>query len=295
MRLGEIMRLFLILWMLLSPSLSFSQKTKTDYDYYENGQVHWKGELLLRGNPYSPIGLWQYWHEDGKLKLEAWDDINSKTKYINMWLPTGEQILKNGHGFMYEVWPGGDQEADSTVYEVKDSTKQGYSRVYRLYEGGIYFFVMEGRLDRNSQRIGRWVYRDTVHGNAFETCYQDDKENGDYRRFYLNGTLRESGQNRDDKEEGEWKYFNPNGVLIKQCSYKGGKLIGIYREYYDNGQLKVEGAYRQGEGMIKVDSISASTGARRTHNRKILNKEYKTGKWTYYNNMGRTFKTEHYK
>jgi antitoxin component YwqK of YwqJK toxin-antitoxin module len=276
--------------------LSFSQLTKTDYDFYENGKVHWKGELLLKDNVYSPIGLWQYWHEDGKLKLQTWDDTNSKTKYLNMWLPTGEQILKNGQGFMYEVWPGGDHEADSTVYEVTNSTKQGYKRVYRLYKGGSYFLVLEGQLDQNSLRNGKCVYRDTVHGNAFETFYIDDKKNGPYKRFYLSGTLREMGQNVNDMEEGEWKYFKPNGTLIKECSYKGGNLIGNYREYYEDGQLKVEGAYRQREGMIKVGARSASTGARgRTYNRKIFNKEYKTGKWTYYNSHGKIVKTEQYK
>jgi antitoxin component YwqK of YwqJK toxin-antitoxin module len=250
---------------------------------------------MLIDSAYSQIGMWQYWYEDGRLKLQTWNDTNSKTKYINMWLLTGEQILKSGHGFMYEVWPGGDQEADSTVYEVKDSIKQGYARVYRLYKGGSYFFVMEGRLDRNSSRTGKWAYRDTVHGNAFESFYVDDKKSGPYKRFYLNGTLREDGQNKDDKKEGDWKYFNHNGTLIKECSYKDGNLISTYREYHNNGQLKINGAYRQGVGIIKVSSIGAGSGAIRTYNRKILNKEYKTGKWSYYNSNGKIIKTEQFK
>jgi antitoxin component YwqK of YwqJK toxin-antitoxin module len=289
------MRPSFILGILLLPYLSFSQQTKTDYDYYENSQVHWKGELLLKDNAYSPIGLWRYWHEDGKLKLQTWDDTNSKTKYINMWLPTGEQILENGQGFMYEVWPGGDQEADSTVYEVKDSIKQGYAKVYRLYKGGTYFLVMEGQLDRISLRTGKWVYRDTIHGNAFETYYIENKKSGPYKRFYLTGQLREVGQNANDKEEGDWKYFDPKGTLIKECSYKAGNLIGLFREYYDNRQLKVEGAYRQGEGTIKVGARSAGSGKSRVYNKKILNKEYKTGKWTYYNSNGKIIKKEQYK
>ena len=289
------MRPFFILWILLFPYLSFSQQTKTDYDYYENGQVHWKGEMLLKGNAYSPIGLWQYWHEDGKLKLETWDDSNSKTKYINMWLPTGQQILKNGQGLIYEVWPGGDQEADSTVYEVKDSIKQGYARIYRLYKGGTYFFVMGGQLDRNSLRTGNWAYRDTVHGNSFETYYEHDRESGPYKRFYLNGKLREIGHKVNDKEEGEWKYFNLDGTLVKECSYKSGNLIGTYREYGDNGRLKIAGAYRQGEGKIKVTAISASSGKRRVYDKTVPNKEYKTGKWTYYDRNGNIMKTEQYR
>ena len=289
------MKLFFIFWICLFPYLSFSQQTKTDYDYYENGQVHWKGELLLKGNTYSPVGLWQYWHEDGKLKLQTWDTYQAKTKYINMWLPTGEQILKNGQGFMYEVWPGGDQEADSTVYGVKDSIKQGIARVYRLYKGGTYFFVMEGQLDENSQKTGKWKYRDTVHGNALETFYEKDQENGPYKRFYLNGTLREIGQNKNDYEEGEWKYYNTKGVLIKECSYKTGRLIGMYREYYEDGNVKVEGAYRQGVGTIKAGSVSATTGDTRIYNKKILNKEYKTGKWSYYDSNGKIVKTEQFR
>jgi antitoxin component YwqK of YwqJK toxin-antitoxin module len=289
------MRLYIILWTLLIPILSFSQKTKTDYDYYENGQVHWKGEMVLKDNAYSPIGLWQYWHEDGKLKLETWDDDKSRTKYVNMWLPTGEQILKNGHGLMYEVWPGGDQEADSTIYEIKDSIKHGSAKVFRLYKGGSYFFVMEGQYDQNSEKTGKWTYRDTVHGNALECYYLNGKENGLYKRFYLNGTLRDSGQYRDDYEDGEWKYFDISGSILKKCNYKAGKLIDTYREYYPNGKIKIEGTYRQAEGLIKVRSVAAGSGKSRVYDKKIPNKEYKTGKWKFYDSKGNVLKTEYYK
>lgn len=289
------MKLSIILWTLFIPILSFGQQTKTDYDYYENGQVHWKGELVLKGNAYSQIGLWQYWHEDGKLKLETWNDGKSRTKYTNMWLPTSEQILKNGQGYMYEVWPGGEQEADSTIYEVKDSIKQGFAKVFRLYKGGRYFFVMDGQYDQNSEKTRKWTYRDTVNGNAFECYYLNGKKNGLYTRFYLNGTLKDSGQYRNDYEDGEWKYFDANGTLTKECTFKVGKLIGAYREYFPNGKIKVEGEYRQAEGTIKVTAISVGSGKRRVYEKRIQNKEYKTGKWTYYDRNGSIVKTEQYK
>jgi uncharacterized protein len=289
------MRHFLLLWTIIVPFFSVSQTTKTDYDYYENGQVHWKGELLLKGNAYHPIGLWQYWHEDGKLKLETWDDGKSKTKYVNMWLPTGEQILKTGQGTMYEIWPGGDQEADSTIFEIKDSIKQGSAKIYRLYKGGSYFFVMGGQYDKNSEETGKWTYRDTVHGNASECYYLNGKKNGLYKRFYLDGALGECGQYKNDYEDGEWKYFTNNGSLIKECSFKAGKLIGQYKEYYPNGRIKVEGTYRQAEGKIKVTAIGAGSGKRRVYDKTIPNKEYKTGKWVFYNTSGNIIKTEFYK
>src|SRR5687768_3216142 len=159
------MKYFLISYIaFLFATSSFGQKTKTSIEHHLNGQVYWKGEMLQIGNSYHPIGLWQYWHEDGKLMLETWDhglkgDTFVRTRYINMWTPEGEQILKNGQGFMYEVWPGGDQEADSTIYQVKDSIKQGYSRDYRLYKGGEYFLVMQGNYDQNSKKTGLWTFR----------------------------------------------------------------------------------------------------------------------------------------
>ena len=83
--------------------------------------------------------------------------------------------------------------------------------------------------------------------------------------------------------------------MVKECSYKSGNLIRTYREYYDNGRVKIEGAYRQGEGKIKVTAISAGSGKRRVYDKTILNKEYKTGKWTYYDRNGNIMKTEQYK
>lgn len=294
------MKFFLIFYTAFSFGLhSFGQKTETSTDYYFNGQLHWKGEMLQIGNYSHPIGLWQYWHEDGKLKLETWDHGKRgndfvKTRYINMWTSTGEQILKDGEGFMYEVWPGGDQEADSTIYQVKDSIKQGYSKVYRLYRGGEYFLVMEGNYDSNSLKTGKWVFRDTVLGNAFEWYYENDKKNGLEKWFYPDGGLREIGQYKNDEEEGEWRYYDSGGPMIKICNYKTGKLIGPYKEYYPNGKIKVEGAYRQGEGTIKVSSRPIGGGKGRVYDRKIPNKEYKTGKWVYYNSKGAIIKTENY-
>lgn len=289
------MRHFLILWILLVPLFSLSQTTKTDFDYYENGQVHWKGELQLKDNGYSPIGLWQYWHEDGKLKLETWDDGKSKTKYVNMWLPAGEQILKSGYGTMYEVWPGGDQEADSTIFEIKDSIKQGSAKIYRLYKEGSYFFVMAGQYDQNSEETGKWTYRDTVHGNSFECYYLHGKKNGLNKTFYLNEVLKDSGQYKNDYEEGEWKYFDSTGKVTKQCSFADGNLIGAYKEFYPNGKLKISGRYRQAEGLIKVSSRSITSGKRRVYNKKIHNKEYKTGQWIYYDNKGKILRKESFK
>jgi hypothetical protein len=86
---------------LLIPFYFLGQTVSTSTDYYFNGQLHWQGDMLTIGNNSSPTGLWQYWHEDGKLKLQTWDNPGiPRTFYLNCWLPGGEQILKNGEGYI---------------------------------------------------------------------------------------------------------------------------------------------------------------------------------------------------
>src|SRR5689334_17934020 len=83
---------------------SIGQEIRLDSSLYEDGQLEYKGTYLYRNNSGFQYGLWQYWYEDGKKKLEFLGD-SLQDKYINMWAGDGKQILKDGQGFYYSIEP----------------------------------------------------------------------------------------------------------------------------------------------------------------------------------------------
>jgi antitoxin component YwqK of YwqJK toxin-antitoxin module len=285
------------------PLLLFGQTISVDTDYYLSGKIHWKGNMLQVDNSSSPIGLWEYWHENGIKKLETWDDSSSKTFYLNMWLPNGEQILKNGQGLLYEIWPLGGNEWDSSVYQIKDSIKQGFYRGYRLYPKNKYFQVFTGQYDINSKKTGEWIFKDTVvYKNWLIEYYLDDKLNGRSQHLFSNGIIKDSGQYKYDSQEGEWRYYYSNGKLFKVCNYKEGNLINDYQEFYKNQKIKIQGQYIQDIGYNTIHSVSigrrSSTKNKtrtRVKSQLVKNKSYKEGVWKYFNADGKLIKIITYK
>jgi antitoxin component YwqK of YwqJK toxin-antitoxin module len=269
------------------------QKTYVDSSVYENGQLENKG-LYYQVDKHSwQWGVWDYWYEDGKKKLELLSDT-TKTRYINMWLPNGTQILKSGNGYYYSIEPDSDKD-DSLVYQIKDSIKSGEFKRFRSYTNKPYFLIETGFYE-NEKETGIWQFRDTVLKTRIVSTYKNGEQNGLEIHYYLDGKLKDSVNFLNGRENGNYKAFSQKGLLIKDCNYKGGNLIDNYKEYYANGQLKLQGQYTQGNGYIKVSiiSIGRSKNRIRTENRFRKDKPLKQGTWKYFSDKGQLQRTEKY-
>ena len=127
---------------LLTSSVTSGQTGKQLKELYiikfPNGQVRIKGYRIIPDSTVTNmaqqailIGLWEEWYENGNKKLEVFYGNSGELyqylkigrfndmagKYINMWLPDGTQILKNGNGYYFD-----DKRF---VWEIKDSTITG--------------------------------------------------------------------------------------------------------------------------------------------------------------------------
>src|ERR1700746_1153162 len=99
--------LLLIFIFLLVSNLS-SQTIEPDLDYYNSGQLKWKGQkqcmIVKEEKECKPIGFWVYYYKNGEKKSEILQVVSKDfkalpTRCINMWQQDGLQILKNGVGF----------------------------------------------------------------------------------------------------------------------------------------------------------------------------------------------------
>jgi len=288
------MRTFITLLNILFTISSIGQEIRLDSLVYENGQLEYKGAYLYRDNSGFQYGLWQYWYEDGKKKLEFLGD-SLQDKYINMWTGDGKQILKDGQGFYYSIEPQ-PELTDSLVYQIIDSIKHGEYKRYRSWYNKPYYLVETGQYDSHEKQIGKFVFEDTALKVKRVQFFLNGIENGTRQYYYPKGQLKDSVTYADDKSNGDYKLYSDKGVLLKECSYREGNFIGNYVEYYPSGKLKISGQYVQGKGYIKVyiRTLGGFKNKDRVENRLIPNKALKHGTWIYYNSQGKVIKKEKY-
>jgi len=55
-----------------------------------------------------------------------------------------------------------------------------------------------------------------------ECNYKDNKKNGAYKQWHINGTLMIEGNYKDDKRMGVFKQWRSDGTLRNECIYENG-------------------------------------------------------------------------
>lgn len=276
-----------------------AQKRELSTDYYGNGKIHWKGyeeswtdSLKDKGLVYwRPVGLWTYWHFSGPKMLEIFHNNAKGERYINMWLSNNQQILTDGNGTYYKIEKNDEEGGlDSLVYEVKDSVKNGKFSRYHMYNSKTHVLISTGNY-LNEKKSGVWTFRDSVLQKSWQTTYTNDKENGPYTAYYMNGKTKEEGIKSDDEEEGLWKYYDANGKLQKEINYKNGIMFGKYTEYHPNGNVKESGQYSWTKGYT-TESVFDMDGNEKKVKKMSDRVPKKSGEWKTFDESGKLLTTK---
>ncbi len=254
-----------------------------------------KGLLLNIGkNKWMQYGKWTYWNIKGFKVLETYSINEEKgSRYINQWLPNGKQILNNGNGHYSQIGMerATDYGLDSTIYEIKDSLKNGTYCVWCPLKNGMYYKCETGQYTNNNRQSLQISFFRNGQIQRLEQ-YKNSKLEGEYHRFYDNGKYSEFGNYSEGQKVNNWKYWNDSGYLIKEAKYHKGELIGNCSEYYPNGTLKSKGSYIQISDSLKVASVDAFTGEETIYSRISDTVPVKNGEWVYYSPDGKLTKKE---
>lgn len=276
---------------ILFSNIAFSQITKPTQKHYPSGEIYWKGYYLIdtsgRNLSAQPTGLWTYWYENGARKAEI-IQIGSDQRYINMWLPDGKQILKDGNGIFVSTDPFNHFELDSCIYNIVDSFMTGKFISYKKIEGQDSFGITTGQYVKN-KRYGTFTYTST---SVVISNFVDDKETGAFFIKTLEGKVLTEGTRLDGFHDGRWTWYNENGLIQKIRNFNKGAIVGQFIDYHENGKIKNEGQYTLVSGWDKSIITDPVTGEQFTKDKFDNAILARNGTWNSYDSTGRLIKSE---
>ena len=85
----------------------------------------------------------------------------------------------------------------------------------------------------NDKKEGIWEYFDIDGNLQSKGSFENDRRNGIWEVYYKNGALEQKGTFLNDKQNGIWEYFFPEGTLKIKGEWTAGNRQG-YWEYYND-------------------------------------------------------------
>lgn len=118
----------------------------------------------------------------------------------------------------------------------------------------------------SQKKEGVWRFYDRKGIISSKTSYLKGLKNGEMVVYNLNGSVSRETAFTDDVENGYRKTFDSEGNLLTEGAIKEGVRDGI-QIIYRGGKINIKGAYQHA---------------------------VRQGDWTYYDEEGKLYKTEHY-
>jgi antitoxin component YwqK of YwqJK toxin-antitoxin module len=264
-----------------------SSSVKKTY-YYESGAKSYEG-VIESGHPE---GEWNYYYENGTLmsrgyfldgKLDSvWSDYDEASHL------TGERRYKQGvqHGITRDYFTNGKIQLTGSYHlgrregewtrsfengkieeKANYSLDQAEGTWERYYEDGT--LRSKGAYRENDQ-VGTWTFwnekgikvLEADYGNGESTkiinSWDDNGKpevvdgKGDYKLFYYNGQLAESGVILNGERTGLWKKYYPDGKPQEEGEYRSGI-------YYMNTSFSPEGKIQVEKGAGLFESFDNGT------------------------------------
>lgn len=185
--------------------------------------------------------------------------------FIQFFSPIFSQNLRDEKGKRTGKW----------VFRGSDMPNSGISKDSKVEEG---YFV-------NGRKEGLWIkYHKDGKTISLKGNYSNNRPEGDYKRFFRNGKLKEAGSFAKDEYKGLLTRYYPNGKIAYQGSYNNsGMENGTVKYFHENGNLALEYTTKNNsiEGIVKryyedgslEESFTISSDGKITNTRTFHQKE----------------------
>jgi antitoxin component YwqK of YwqJK toxin-antitoxin module len=245
-------------------------------------------------------GHWNFFWENGNLKLDGYYQNDKKSGYFKHYDKTGNflQIEKWENDILIEDAPQTKQLDRKVDYHsngkirtaayfykgVPDGIRREYSpdgEVVNSYMFRNGVLVGEGIVDDNGQKQGEWKEFYETGKLRADGKYINSKPTGKWRYYFENGKVEITGSyTKKGQKDGEWIWYYVNGNILSIENYSDGLLDGETFTLTVEGDTLEHGLYVDGEEDGKWMYVNDSVLIEGTYN---MGK--KEGAWkTYYSN-----------
>jgi antitoxin component YwqK of YwqJK toxin-antitoxin module len=218
------------------------------WQFYENEKLAIKGKYVLGVSK----GVWRYYFENGRLKLEA----HLKNRNEGDWTyyyESGEKMKQgqlNGQreeGYWQYFYENGVVQKQGDYLKGKKEGKWEYFFEDSVHKAEVFFENGEGL-------YREYYYQGTL---KMEGPLMNGHSEGVWTYYYNKGGIKAKGLELDGKKNGHWAYHFTDGSKSSEGTYTNGKQQGSWLYYYQNGKIRTTGLVsqgnRQGEWMLFHD------------------------------------------
>lgn len=232
---------------------------------YKNGLIYSEEKINRLNKNGQRVGLWVDLRENGKLKEEGNYLSGLKEGTFKVYNKQGELLKFEFYEFgvlkenkeeteFVKIEKFYDEKGRVTerggrknglkhgTFQTLDST--GNIIFSRLYLNDIK--QAEGKFDTLNREIGEWKYFFPNGSLRSSGSYSNGKKTGDWKYYFENGKLEQSGKYDNNFISGKWLWYYSNGILLREEFYRKGKLDGRYIENDSLGNIVLEGDYADG-------------------------------------------------
>ncbi|MBL4746971.1 MAG: hypothetical protein JKY08_11480 [Flavobacteriaceae bacterium] len=202
------------------------KKTKKWKYYRDGGSLYSIGEYI--GNKKTK--KWTYYYHNGNIEKIG---LYNNGEEVGEW----KHYHENGQLMYFGNW----LEGSVWTYYHSNGIFKGKSQYIDRY------FIQKGKWYHNNGEISVINY----HKGGYEKhdkngkIIESKKSNGEYKKYYSNGNLEESGYYlKDSNKNGEWKYYFENGKTQRTGNYLKDAKNGAWSYFYKNGKLHKKGYYK---------------------------------------------------
>lgn len=181
----------------------------------ENGKLVYEGQF----KDNVPYGTFKYYHENGKLK--------STTDFI-----------QGVHKVKTVMFHENEHKASEGIFidQLKDGEWRYYSNTDKLI--AIEHYAM-------GKRTGEWKVFSAESGVLLEERnYLNDKLNGPYKTYYIDGAVSLEQNYLEGKLNGLCTSYNPKGAVAATGNYLKGSRIGSWDFYDSKGKIRSTVEYK---------------------------------------------------
>jgi antitoxin component YwqK of YwqJK toxin-antitoxin module len=199
-----------------------------------------------------PVGSFQYFHENGKIKAKNYFFEKGKKAKAELFNTKGE---KEAEGLYVDklkdsVWNYYNTQGKLIMTEsYKLGKKHGVFKVYS--PDGLKTEEVITWL--NNEKHGAWTQFYPDGSKRIEAYYMHGELDSVFKFYFQGGKIKMEGKYRNAGKVGEWLEYNSDGSLRLQEIYKKGThlrttlLNGVFKQYYPNGFIESEYQYKNGK------------------------------------------------